>query len=73
MINEAQDVVKLRDKVLDEVTRLYFDRRRLQVELLLDPPTGLQDQLESELRLQESTANLDAFTGGAFSASLPQR
>ena len=70
VINEAQDIVKLRDKVLDEVTRLYFDRRRLQVDLLLAPPSDMRAQIESELRLQELTANLDALTGGAFSASL---
>lgn len=73
VINESQDIVKLRDKVLDEVTRLYFDRRRLQVEMLLDPPTALQKQLENELRLQELSANIDAFTGGSFSASVPAR
>lgn len=70
VINESQDIVKLRDKVLDEVTRLYFDRRRLQVELLLAPTGDLRTQLENELRLQELTANLDALTGGSFSASL---
>jgi hypothetical protein len=70
VINESQDIVKLRDKVLDEVTRLYFDRRRLQVDLLLSPPSDLRAQLENELRLQELTANLDALTGGAFTASL---
>ncbi len=70
VINESQDIVKLRDKVLDEVTRLYFDRRRLQVELLLSPAGDLRTQLENELRLQELTANLDALTGGSFSASL---
>jgi len=70
VINEAQDIVKLRDKVLDEVTRLYFDRRRLQVDALLDPPSSLQKQLDNELRLQELTANLDAYTGGGFSAAL---
>ena len=70
VISETQDIVKLRDKVLDEVTRLYFDRRRLQVELLLEPPKTLQAQLEQQLRLQELTANLDAFTGGGFSRSL---
>lgn len=70
VINEAQDIVKLRDKVLDETTRLYFDRRRLQVELLLNPPSDLRAQIESQLRLQELTANLDALTGGAFSAAL---
>ncbi len=71
VINEAQDIVKLRDKVLDEVTRLYFDRRRLQVELLLSPPSDLRTQIKKELQLQELTANLDALTGGGFSATLP--
>ena len=70
VINAAEDVVKLRDKVLDEVTRLYFDRRRLQVDALLNPPTSLQSRIEGELRLQERTANLDALTGGSFSAAI---
>jgi hypothetical protein len=67
VISESQDVVKLRDKVLGEVTRLYFDRRRLQVETLLNPPTDLGSQVETQLRLMELTAELDAYTGGAFS------
>lgn len=71
VISESQDVVKLRDKVLDEVTRLYFDRRRLQVDLLLNPVGDLKKQIEDELRLQEMTANLDALTGGSYSAALP--
>ncbi len=70
VINEAQDIVKLRDKVLDEVTRVYFDRRRLQVEQVLSPPSSLKDQIKEELRLQELTASIDALTGGRFSASL---
>ena len=72
VINEAQDIVKLRDKILEDATRLYFDRRRLQVEQLLSPPGDLRTQLKNELRLQELTANIDALTGGRFSASLPQ-
>ena len=70
VINEAQDIVKLRDKVLDEVTRVYFDRRRLQVEQLLSPAGGLKGQIKNELRLQELTASIEALTGGAFSAAL---
>ena len=70
VINEAQDIVKLRDKVLDEVTRVYFDRRRLQVDQLLNPSSALRDQIKHELRLQELTASIDALTGGAFSAQL---
>jgi hypothetical protein len=70
VINESQDAVKLRDKVLDEITRLYFDRRRLQVDLLLNPAGDIKKQMEDELRLQELSANIDALTGGAFSASV---
>jgi hypothetical protein len=70
VINEAQDIVKLRDKVLDEVTRVYFDRRRLQVDQLLSPSSGLREQIKNELRLQELTASIDALTGGEFSAAL---
>ena len=70
VINESQKTVKLREKLLDEVTRLYFDRRRLQVEGLLQPATSIQDRIEHELRLQEMTANLDALTGGQFSVAI---
>ena len=69
VINETGKANKMREKVLDEVTRLYFDRRRLQVDNLLNPPSSLSDQIDMELRLQEMTANLDALTGGEFSAS----
>ena len=69
VISEAQDIVKLRDKVLEEVTRLYFDRRRLQVDMLL-VDSDLKTRLKNELRLQELTAQLDAYSGGRFSAAI---
>lgn len=68
VVNEAQDLVKLRERVLSEVTRLYFERRRLQVEMLLAPRIDLQARTGDELRLAELTASIDALTGGAFSA-----
>lgn len=70
VISEAQDVVKLRDTVLTQVTGLYFDRRRLQVDMLLDPPSDVRAQVDQTLRLMELTAELDAFTGGQFSAEV---
>lgn len=60
-------MVELRDDIVDEVTRTYFERRRLQVLLLTDPPADQQKLLEKELRLQELTALLDGLTGGYFS------
>ncbi|MCC7108862.1 MAG: helix-hairpin-helix domain-containing protein [Deltaproteobacteria bacterium] len=67
---EAVRTANLRDRVLEEVTRRYFERRRLQVDLELAPPTDLGDRVRKELRLQELTADIDAFTGGWFSEKL---
>ena len=72
VINEAQDVVKLREKVTGEATRFYFERRRAQVEHLLNPKTDILDRVQEELNLLELTANLDALTGGAFSQAISE-
>jgi len=66
-------MVQLRDDVLDEVTRLYFERRRLQVTLLMDPPVSFTEKVEQDLRLQELTADIDALTGGYLSEVLARR
>ncbi len=72
IINEAQDIVKLRDKLLEEATRLFFERRRLQVDLLLGGSGELRKRVSDQLRLAELTAQLDAHTGGQFSRELPK-
>jgi len=63
-------MVQLRDDIVDEVTRTYFERRRLQVALLIDPPAHQQKLVEQELRLQELMALLDGLTGGYFSRQI---
>ncbi|MCX5716058.1 MAG: YCF48-related protein, partial [Candidatus Omnitrophica bacterium] len=65
-------MVQLRDDILDEVTRLYFERRKVQIELLTSPPKGLNEKLTKELRLQELTASIDALTGGWLSKKIGQ-
>jgi photosystem II stability/assembly factor-like uncharacterized protein len=71
--NRSKLMVQLRDDILNEVTRLYYERRRLQVEMLISPPQGVQDSIERELRLQELTAAIDALTGAHLSKRLMQR
>ncbi|MCX5692813.1 MAG: hypothetical protein NTX47_03910 [Candidatus Omnitrophica bacterium] len=66
-------MVELRDDIINEVTRIYFERRRLQIEMLALPPHDLKISLEKELRLQELTADIDALTGGYFSAHLQEQ
>ena len=57
-------MVELRDDVLNEVTHLYFERRKLQIEMLISPPRELPLQVEKRLRLDELTAEIDGLTGG---------
>jgi photosystem II stability/assembly factor-like uncharacterized protein len=66
-------MVQLRDDVLDEVTHLYFERRRLQIELMQNPPKDVNELVDKELRLQELTADIDAMTGGYLSREIEIR
>jgi len=67
-------MVELREDILDQITRLYFERRRLQVELLaLETTPDEQLLLDKQLRLQELTALIDGFTGGEFSKAIEKR
>ncbi len=61
-------MVQLRDDIVDEIIRTYFERRRIQVALLTNPLSDQQTVLEKELRIQELTATIDGLTGGYFSA-----
>jgi hypothetical protein len=69
-IRETSRLVQLRDDVLDQVTKVYFDRRRVQVDLLTNPPQDPKARAAKDLRLDELTANLDALTGGWFGQRL---
>ncbi len=60
-------MVELRDDILDEVTKLYFERLRIKAELDNLAIEDRKKRFEKELRLRELTANLDALTGGYFS------
>ena len=64
---DASSLAVLQEGVLKEVTRLYYTRRRLQVDLILSPPADPATQLGKELRIEELTATLDALTGNLFS------
>jgi photosystem II stability/assembly factor-like uncharacterized protein len=59
--------VQLRQDVLDQVTNLYFERKRIKLELSISPPATEIERISKELELQEITANLDGLTNGFFS------
>lgn len=70
---ELRRLVELRTDVLKEVTKLYYERRRLQLEMILKPASSLLARLRQMLRLQELAADLDALTGTGFSRLMKER
>jgi len=63
-------MVELRDDILDQVNKLYFERLRVKMELAGLNIEEAKKRNEKELKLQELTASLDALTGGYFSRQL---
>lgn len=70
VIREAQRITELREQVVTTVTRLYFERRRLQLQALIQPARRAQEAVRRRLRIAELTAALDALTGGRFRRAL---
>ena len=67
---DVMSLIGIQDGIQREVTTLYYVRRRLQIEQLLNPPTTTSARIAAELRLEELTGLLDAYTGGFFSKSI---
>ncbi len=61
---------QLRQDLLEETTRLYFERKRLLAEFEAQPAEEPVLRRERQLRIAEVTAYLDALTGGWFSKQL---
>ncbi|MDH3685831.1 MAG: hypothetical protein OEP95_06365, partial [Myxococcales bacterium] len=58
------------DEVLDEVNQLYFERRRVLLELA-EAPGRSAESARHRLRADELAAGLDAWTGGWFGFRVP--
>jgi hypothetical protein len=65
-------MVELRDDILNEVTRLYFERRRMQIEMRYSTNADIKEKIDKELRLQELTSDIDALTGSYLSKRIAQ-
>lgn len=53
-----------------EVTRLFYERRRAQIEWILAPPEDAADAALRRLEIDELTAQLDALSGGFLKSEL---
>jgi outer membrane protein TolC len=56
----------LQETLIREVTTMYFSRRRALAGLILSPPQDEEELYYEQIRIEEMTATIDAFTGGKF-------
>ena len=66
---DVSSLAGLQEGVLKEVTRIYYTRRRLQIDLILKNPRDPATRLSKELRIEQLTATLDALTQNLFAKS----
>jgi len=60
-------MVQLRNDILDDLRRAYYERKRVQFELMTNPPKDANVRFEKELRLQELTHAIDDLAGNYLS------
>ncbi|MEZ4465496.1 MAG: hypothetical protein R3F43_13725 [bacterium] len=70
---DVTSLAVLHEGVIREVTNLYYTRRRLQVDLILDPPADGATRFAKELRIEQLTATLDGMTGGLYTRTAERR
>lgn len=63
-------MVQLRNDILDDLRRAYYERKRLQFELMTNPPRDINARFEKEMRLQELTQAIDDLTGNYLSGHI---
>ena len=73
ILNQARLTANIKENLLDDVTRIYFQRRRLQLENLISRPNDPVSKLSNELQVAELTGQLDSRTGGWFTKEIERR
>jgi hypothetical protein len=66
----AKLMTELRNDILAEVTRLFFERKKLELGLESDVKLSERERVEKTLRLEEVEALIDRLTGGSYSKVL---
>ena len=67
---DVSSLMMAQKDVINTVTQLYYERRRVQVQLLAAPPRDPVARIQLEMRIEELTARLSGLTGGWFQEAL---
>ena len=70
VVSAMTSSVEKREKLQKSISKAYFARRKLQIDMLLNPPDSTEEILKKQLQIDEHTATLNALTGGWFVKNL---
>lgn len=70
---EAQRIAQMREDVVHGVTRVFFERRRLQINNYLNPPRTARTAVSRRLAIERLESLLDGITGGWYGKELKKR
>lgn len=73
ILSQARLTANIRENLLDDVTRIYYQRKKLLLETLITPPENIETKLTNQLAVNELTGQLDSRTGGWFSKEISRR
>lgn len=68
---QAQALARRREEAVDRVTKLFFERRRHRVALLLAPPVDPVARAQAEVEIARLGAEIAAITGGKLVERAP--
>jgi hypothetical protein len=68
--SRSKMMTELRQIVIDQVTRIYFERRRLQIEIVSCQYPSTGEKMAAQMRVHELTSLIDGYTGGEFTRRL---
>lgn len=73
ILNQARLTANIKENLLDDVTRIYYQRRKLQLENIISIQVDPISKIEKEIEVAELTGQLDSRTGGWFSREIEKR
>lgn len=73
ILSEQRRFAPIRIDLLDQVHEVYFNRRKQQIKLILNPPSNRAEQVIQETEIHELTEKLNSLTGGWFSRIIETR
>ncbi len=73
ILNQARLTANIKENLLDDVTRIYYQRRKSQLANLRTIPRDAEAKFMKEIEVAELTGQLDSRTGGWFSNELARR